>query len=155
MSMTFDPQIFMQTTVNEALSTAYINVPEGEYSACVGEIGESNLREIQTKDGPRVVLDVPWLINDERVAEITHKKESRVRQSVFLDVIQDTNGKIIGLDMSKGANVQLGKLREVLGQNQPGKPWAFGMLTGNMAIVEVTHTIDGEKVYANVTSVRK
>jgi hypothetical protein len=137
------------------LSTTYVNVPEGEYTAVIGELSENSFREIQTKDGPRVVLDIPWMIDDPKVQEVTHRKENKVRQSLFLDVTLDSNGKIVGLDLGKGANVQLGRLREELGQNQDGRPWGFNMLQGCAAMVEVTHSIDGEKVYANVTAVRR
>lgn len=152
--MSFDPAAFLQNTIGDSLSTSYVVVPEGEYNATIGEVDDACFRQIETRDGPRVVLDVPWIIDDAAVAEITHRKENRVRQGIFLDVILDTQGRIVGLDLAKGANVPLGRLRQALGQNKPGAPWSFGMLSGGSAVVEVTHSVDGDRIYANVTSVR-
>lgn len=63
--------------------------------------------------------------------------EPSVRQTLWLDTTESG-----GLDFGKGKNVGLGRLREALGQNAPGKPWAPGMLVGGVAKVKVSHSID-------------
>ena len=56
--------------------------------------------------------------------------------------------------MGKGKNVALGRLREALGQNTPGKPWSFGMLVGQVAKVAVKHRItDAGDTFAEVKRV--
>jgi hypothetical protein len=57
--------------------------------------------------------------------------------------------------MSKGKNVSLGKLREAVGQNKPGKPWSPAHLNGAQLDVLVTHRADKDTgdIYAEVKRV--
>ena len=54
--------------------------------------------------------------------------------------------------MGKNKNVQLGKLREALGQNGPGA-WSFGMLEGASGIVRIEHREWNDSVFADVKGV--
>lgn len=144
----FNPDLFMQTETNDSNSTRLVPVPEGEYPGVIKSI---NPRVVGQNGSP--VLDVVYGIDDEGVKKVTGMNEPTVRQSIWLDVTESG-----GLDMSEGKNVQLGRLREALGQNQRGKPWAPTMLVGQVAKVKVTHTTDKndpEIVYANVGAVTK
>lgn len=136
----FDPDSFLSTPVEGSLDTTFTPVPEGEYTASVSKF---NFRT--PKDS--VILEVFWEVDDETVRQETGMDNPTVRQSIFLDVTPDG-----GLDMGKGKNVQLGRLREAVGQNGP-EPWTPGMLEGAVARVKVTHTINNGNVYANVSSV--
>ena len=60
-----------------------------------------------------------------------------------------------GLDMGKGRNVGLGRLREALNLNQPGQSFSFSMIPGRLAKVSVSHRIDGENIYAEVKAVAR
>lgn len=148
----FDPNTFLADTVTGANDTKYIPVPQGEYPAIIKSVAA---RQMPSKADPGkqvTVVDVVYDIDDQTVREVTGLDNPTVRQSVFLDLTPQ--GK---LDMSKGKNIGLGKLREALGLNDPNKPFAFQDLTGRAAIVAVEHTPgknEGE-VYANVSKVGK
>lgn len=141
---TFNPTLFAETQYTEALDTTVIPVPEGDWTAVIGKY------EIRTpKD--KVVLDVTWEIDSQEVQTVTGRDKNTVRQSIFLDITPHGT-----LDMSKGKNVQLGRLREALGQNQAGKPWSFGMLVGQVATVGVSHRTDDEgNIFSDVKRVAK
>ena len=59
------------------------------------------------------------------------------------------------MDMGKGRNVGLGRLREALNLNQPGQVFSFSMIPGRLAKVAVSHRIDGENIYAEVKSLAR
>ncbi len=141
----FDPNAFLNTEVSEANATAYVPVPEGEFNASIKLIKPRVLT-----DG-RAVLDLTWIVDDEEVKQETGMAEPSVRQTLWLDITESG-----GLDFGKGKNVGLGRLRDAIGQNQSGKPWAPGMLVGQVAKVKVTHSIDkrdGETIQAGVSAV--
>ena len=128
--MTFNPDLFVAAQTDEASSTQYTPIPEGEYSARVDKVAAR-----EPKPG-MAMLDVTWILNDEGVRELTGLEEPRVRQSVFLDI--DEAGQ---LEMGKGKNVSLGRLRQALNQNTPGVAWAPNNLIGAAAVILVTQRI--------------
>ena len=141
----FDPNTFMSAETSQANATKYVPTPEGEFTASIKEIKPRVI-----SDG-RAVLDVNWIVDDEQARVETGMAEPMVRQTLWLDITESG-----GLDFGKGKNVGLGRVREALGQNQSGKPWAPGMLIGGVAKIKVTHSIDkrdNETVQANVASV--
>lgn len=145
----FDPDTFLNTEIAGAIDTTIIPVPEGEYPAQVANA--PRFRTIDTKDGERHVMDVSWLVDDENVKKVTGLERPMCRQTVFLDITEEG-----GLDISKGKNRQLGLLREAVGQNSAGRPWAPAMLEGQTAHVRIEHSPnpnDPESPYANVTRV--
>lgn len=142
---TFDPNTFLNTETNDSNATSYTPVSEGEYPASLKKIAPRVLT-----DG-RAVLDITWVVDDEAARQETGMAEPSVRQTIWLDTTESG-----GLDFGKGKNVGLGRLREALDQNTPGKPWAPGMLVGGVAKIKVTHSIDkrdGTTVQANVGAV--
>lgn len=142
---TFDPNTFLNTEISESNATQYIPVPEGEHQATIKSIKPRVLT-----DG-RAVLDVTWVVQDDESKDVTGMAEPTVRQTLWLDTTEAG-----GLDFGKGKNVGLGRLRDALGQNQNGKPWAPGMLIGGVAVVKVGHSIDkrdGETINADVKAV--
>lgn len=143
MSSVFDPDMFMNQQTTDANSTAYVPVPEGEYQAVIKDVKAGTA-------GDKPVLNLTWGVDDAEVREVTGLEEPTVRQTIWLDLTASG-----GLDMGKGKNVGLGKLREALGQNQPGQPWAPGMLNGQVAMINVKHRSGKEpgEVFADVKSV--
>ena len=141
----FDPDEFLNTSVEGTLDTRSVPVPEGEWLATI-----SGLSTRVVGQDSKPVLDVTWKIEDnEKVAKATGRDVSTVRQTIWLDITESG-----GLDMSKGKNIQLGRLREAVGQNTSG-PWSASMLEGHTAIVRVEHrTYEGE-IYSDVKGVRK
>jgi hypothetical protein len=128
---TFNPDDFMNSTTSESNSTQYTQVPEGEFQASIDSVTP------RTTGTGKALLSVKWKVDDEGVRLETGMAEPSVFQTVWLDVTESG-----GLDFGKGKNVQLGKLRDALGQNTPGKPWAPGMLVGGLAKIKVKHSID-------------
>lgn len=130
MSSTFsiNTELLNNTEFTGQLDTAIIPVDEGEYTlVCekyIIKAGESNNNG---EKKPYVNLEVHWIVDDEEQRQKTQREKIIVRQSVFLDLTPTG-----GLDMGKGKNVQLGRLREALGQNSPTKSWRFGDIVGGM-----------------------
>jgi hypothetical protein len=140
----FDPDKFMDQTTSEVGSTKYELIPTGEYPALVDDI---KFRSVTTKNGESVAVDIQWILNAPEVAAKMGREKLSVKQGFFIDT--DANG---GFDMSKGKNVRLNQVREAVGQND-GKPWKPSMLKGQMALVKVVPTKDGN--YNEVTQVGK
>lgn len=141
----FNPDVFLNTETDSASATSYTPCPEGEMNASIKAIKPRVLT-----DG-RAVLDVTWTVDDENARQETGMAEPSVRQTIWLDTTESG-----GLDFGKGKNVGLGRLRDAVGQNQAGKPWAPGMLVGQVAKVKVTHSIDkrdGVTINADVKAV--
>jgi hypothetical protein len=147
----------MNQQTSGAMDTQYIPVPAGDYSALIDDV-----KPRKAKDS--TILDISWLVGADQVVasgpdegktvqQVTGLPKNTVRQSIFLDLTAEGF-----LDVSKGKNVQLGALREALGQNDPQRPWGPGMLKGQMATVAVSHRMaeDGSgKIYTDVKNVRK
>jgi hypothetical protein len=144
----FDTDTLLETTFSDALDTTQTPCPEGEYTAVLDDFKP---RAFKTRDGDEgAVLDVFWLPQLDAATEASLGRKPRVKQSIFLDL--SASG---GLDMGKGRNIGLGRLREAVGQNQPGKPWNFGMLKGSMANVIVSHRIHEGNIYDEVKAVKQ
>jgi len=147
---TFDPENFINTGMKGSLDTQPIPVPEGEWTAQVDSV---NANVANTQEGEKLVLNLTWNILDPEVSQETKRDRNLVRQSIFLDVKEDGS-----LDMGTGKNVQLGKVRDALGQNDPKKEWRPSDMQGQQAVVRVRQKPrkdDPEQVDANVVNVRK
>lgn len=141
MASVFNPETFLNTSMTEALSTARVPVPEGEYIAVIKEIKPRAAKE-------SAVLDIIWAIDDPEVAAVTGFESPQARQSIFLDLTEQGN-----LDLGKGKNVPLGKLREAVGQNQKGQSWMPGMLVGQVAKIKIAHRVYEGETQADVKGV--
>lgn len=138
--MTIDIDALANVSINEPMATQIATCPEGEYTAIVGSLPENGIkgwmREVDTKNGPRVILQVPMSILDDKVKADLGRDTVFVRMDLWLDT---ANG---GLETGDGKNVDLGRLREALGQNT--KPnWSFADLPGAGPVkVLVAHRAD-------------
>lgn len=144
----FDPNAFLDMQVTESNDTKVTPVPVGEYTAVIGEV---KVRPWQSKKDPSksgMSLDVTCEIDDPSVKEFLGRDKVSIRYSPMLD-INDAGM----LDMGKGKNVGLGRLREATDLNVPGQPFSFNMLPGRVIKVSVTHRIEGEDVFAEVKSI--
>lgn len=141
---TFNPDSFLNTSTSDANATSFNPVPEGEYNAAVKEI------KPRSTDSGKAILDVVWSIDDAAAAAATGIANPTVRQSIFLDITESG-----GLDIGAGKNVQLGKVREALNQNQKGKVWRPGDLVGGVARITVKHRMVNDDTYADVKGVAK
>lgn len=146
----FSPEQFLDMQVTESNDTKTIPVPVGEYTAVIEEV---KVRQWQSKKDPSqsgMTLDVKWSIDDAAVKELLGRDKVTVTQGIMLDLTDSG-----GLDMGKGRNIGLGRLREALGLNAPGQPFSFMMLSGRVGKVSVSHRIDGENIFSEVKGVAK
>jgi hypothetical protein len=146
---TFDPNLFLDQTTTDSNSTVSVPVPAGEWEAVID--GDPEIRQWQGKKDPSksgLALDITWSIQDPSVLAEVERDKATVRQSLMLD-LNDSGG----LDTGKGKNVGLGRLREAVGLNVPGKPFSFRMLAGQIAKVKVEHRVEGDQIFADVKGV--
>jgi len=148
----FNPDTFLEQTVTGSMDTKYPVIPAGEYPAISKSIAARKMPNVKKPEqGSFTVVDIVWLIDDAGVKEATKLDEPTCRQSIFLDL--DAEGK---LDLSATKNVQLGRLREALGLNNPEVVFSFSQLVGQPALVKIEHSpnpTDSENPYSNVTKV--
>jgi hypothetical protein len=146
----FDPNQFLDQQFTESNDTVAIPVPVGEFLAVCSEI---KVRPWQKKDDPSVgglALDLVWDIDDQNVKQILGRDKVTVKQGIMLDLTESGS-----IDMGKGKNIGLGRLREATGKNTPGQAFAFSMLVGTMAKVKVEHRVSGAQIFAEVKAVLK
>ena len=146
----FDADTLLSSDIEGATSTEYVPIPEGEYTGIINKI---DAKEVTSKKDGQVYhfFEVTYIIDDEKVREVTGMDEPRARQSMILDFTDAGT-----LDLGKGKNVPLGRLREACNQNDPSKAWSFRMLEGQAVKVNVKHRSadDGTgAVYAEVKNV--
>lgn len=134
MSTSFDPNAFMQTTVDQPLETERTLVPEGEYRLFVGDFDSSIFEtfEFTYQRGPNAgqpgqmhKATFPIIVDDDAVRTLFGQQEVRVYYECTLDLDPQTGQ----LSFGPNKNIDLGKLRHAAGQNNPG-PWSMGQLRG-------------------------
>lgn len=149
----FDPEVFLNATVEGEMSTKYSPIPIDEKDTYgPAFVDRVDLRGGESEKGPWVVLDVLWNIQDEELKKTLNRDKVTCRQSIFLDL--SPSGAIAS---GTNQNVKLGKLREAVGQNGP-EPWAPSMLVGaGPCEVRISHRPDkndSDLVYDEVSAVR-
>lgn len=140
----FDPDTFMQQTIDTPLETEYVLVPVGEYVATIDDFTSEAVEQIQFdyKKGARAgtpgvmtKLSLPFVLQDEAVKAELGRDKVTISKQIILDM-DDTGG----LDFGKNKNVELGRIRAATGQNDPGTPWSIGKLRGaGPVMVKVVH----------------
>lgn len=142
---------FMQQTSEEALDTIVIPCPPGEWNA---QISKLEAKEFEYKSGDRIGekglrLALSWSIMDDEPKQHCGRDIVTVNQSILLDLTPEG-----GLDMGKGKNIQLGRLREAVGQNVAGQPWGPVMLDGQVAKLVIEAGVYNDNPTAEVRGVR-
>lgn len=150
--MSFDPTTFLNQTFEGSNDTKLVPVPAGEYLAIADKV---DVKTWQSRDGSSsgLKLEIVWDIQDDNVKEMLGREKITSRQQQMLD-LTDTGA----LDMGKGKNVGLGRIREALNLNDPTQGFAFGMIQGQMAKVVVSHRPDNndpEVMYDEIKRVAK
>ena len=153
----FNPDDLMHTSMDKKSSTAIIPVPLGDWE---GTLGKPTFRQAVIKKGERtgevmtfMDIMISFEDNPEVVAECKRPKPS-IRHSVILTLTED--GK--GISEEEGENVDLGRLREACGLNEPGDDFSPAMLEGQRVVVATKHVpddTDPETIYANVIALRR
>lgn len=146
----FSPEQFLELQVNDANSTKSTPCPIGEYMAVVEDVKARQWTKKDDQSQSGMALDIIWAVDDAAVKAELDREKVLVKQGVMLDLT--ANG---GIDTGKGKNVTLGRLREAIGLNEPGRPFSFSMIKGRVAKIKVKHRIDGDNIYAEVEAVAK
>lgn len=129
----FDPETFLNQTIDQPLETEFLTVPDGEYTATIDDFTSEAIEQIhfEYKNGPRAgtpgtmtKFSIPFVIQDDAVKAELGRDKIVVYKQVILDVGDDG-----GLDWGKNKNIDLGRIRAAVGQNDPG-PWSPGNLRG-------------------------
>ena len=145
----FDPNTFLEQVVAEVGSTEAVPIPAGEYLAF---IDKKEVTSWQKKDDPSVSglkLKITWALEDAAVKELLNRSKVIVSQDIMLDLTDSGS-----LDMGKGRNVELNRLRAAVDLNVSG--FTFHQLDGRMARVTVKQDQDKndpQKFYARVKAV--
>lgn len=132
----FDPEIFLQGTIEDEFETEFTPVEPGDYQAAIVKVGSNSGNGT---NGPWAVFNVTWGLN----IPGSDDDGRQVRQSIFLDLTDDGR-----LATGKNKNVQLGKLLDALGLK--GQPWSPQQLEGRPATVNVENRV-GEGKYEGQT----
>lgn len=146
----FDVNSFMSQEVSGSNDTKTVPCPVGDYNAQISKIG---VRQWTSKKDPSIsgmTLDVTWSIESPEVKALLDRDNVTVRQGIMLDLTDSG-----GLDMGKGKNVGLGRLREAVNLNDPTRAFAFSQLEGQFALVNVSHRTEGEDIYPEVNKVAR
>jgi hypothetical protein len=139
--MQFDAQNFMNAVYTEVNDTKIIPCPAGEFHAQIEKIEpKSGIIGKGERTGETwASIQVTYVIEDQAVKQLVGRDTVKVIDGVMLDLTQSG-----GLDMGKGKNISLGRLREATGLNSPGKPFSPMMLVGQRVKVSVRH-VPGHK----------
>jgi hypothetical protein len=156
----FDADAFMSQTVDAPMSTQLQGVPEGEYTAMIGDFDSTAFRQVTVTNKQtnlsqdRPVLEIPFIIQDDALKAKLGREQITHRETFWLDIGAD--GK---LDTGPDKNTRLGQLRAALGQNASGTSWSPTMLR-NMGPVRIvikttSDKRDPDKKYTNITKYAK
>lgn len=161
--MTFDINAFMQQPVTAVLDTSMPLYPTGTYTLQVEGTDDS----VKFRTGKSKATNEDWVSLDLKcrivssdemnIADIAKERGASpdklfITHSVMLAV--NASGALL---VGSGKNVDLGALREAVGQNTD-KPWAFGMLKGQVFKAKVgtrADKEDPEKLYQRISMVTK
>ncbi len=146
----FSPDQFLDMPIEGSNDTKIVPVPVGEYTAVAEDV---KVRQWQAKDDPSksgLALDIVWSIDDAGLRELFGREKITCKQGIMLDLTDSGS-----IDMGKGRNIGLGRLREALSLNEPGQPFSFTMILGRLAKVSIKHRVHEEDVFAEVKSIAK
>lgn len=140
----FDPDTFMQQTIDQPLETDFRLCPPGEFQAMIDDFTSEAFEQIQFtykkgdkagQDGVMTKFNLPFTINDEKAKQELGRDKVVVTKQMILDVVPGTNQ----LDWGPNKNIELGRVRAATGQNNPGA-WAVSNLRGaGPVMVKVEH----------------
>jgi len=130
----FNPENFVNQETDSELSTRMEPIPEGEYNSYIESVEAATVGQDEYP-----VLRIRHRIDDMdgSIEAATGRQNPSIEQMIFLDLTEQG-----GLDNSKGKNVQLGRLRDALGQNKAGQPWSPKMMEGQPLVIRVGHQPD-------------
>ena len=150
----FNPEDFKKSVTTQEGSTKVTPCPTGEW---IAKIDKVTFRQNPGKKDPSQTYtfgDISYEVDNDEVRRICDREKVTVRQSFSVDLSEDGSS----LDMGKGKNVALNRVRDAVGQNQAGQAWSPEMLEGKILRVKVKHRPDDNDpsiLYGEVASVGK
>lgn len=129
----FDPNLFMNQTIDQPLETERTLCPPGDYQFVIDDFTAEALESIdfEYRKGPRAgqpgvmyKFSCPCVVQDEAVKTQLGVEKLVVYKQMNLDI---DGGN---LEWGKNKNIELGQLRNAVGQNVNGQPWAISNLRG-------------------------
>lgn len=152
--MAFDVNALLAATTTNAGSTEFMTLPTDEEFVANLRIDSDPEKAFKqgVKDGrPWLMLNVQVELSGARIAELLAGRDKRTIQwGIPIDLTPSG-----GLDMGKGMNVTLNKLREETGQRREGQPWGFKDLNGQTIRVKIKHRKVDDKVFEDIGSFSK
>lgn len=150
----FDVNAFLNESIDAELDTKIVPIPEGEH---MGQIGTGE-KDIDISGGVSEKNNKPWMradirirLTDPNLATQLQREEVWARYSVMIDL--NEQGKF---DTRPQRNVNVGKLRDAVGQNRAGTPWNWMLLKGQPIKVKIKHRkADDGNIYSDVVAVTK
>jgi len=153
----FDPNVFLdaqQTEVNEKrppLPTENPEAEDGLYLAVIGEIktDAGTIGKGERVGQPWISMVIPSRIQvPSSVQGLGLPPELTISDRAFLDLTPQG-----GIDNGKGKNRQQRVYREATGNNVPGTPFAWRMLTGATVKVKIAHELYNEAIVEKVAQI--
>lgn len=142
--MDFDPDLFMQQTVDQPMETDFRLPPAGEFQATIDDFTSEAFEQISFtykkgdrsgQPGTMTKFNCPFVIQDENAKKEMGRDRVVVTKQMILDLVPDTTQ----LDWGPNKNIELGRIRAAAGQNNPG-PWQVSQLRGaGPMMVKVEH----------------
>lgn len=143
----FDPETFMQQTIDAPLETEYALVPEGEYRATIDDFTSEAFEQIDFtykkgqragQPGTMTKFSCPFVIQDDAVKAEMGRDKVVVTKQINLDF--DETG---GIAKGKNRNIELGRVMSACGLNAQGS--SVSQLRGaGPVMVKVVHR-EGER----------
>lgn len=131
--MAFNADKFLNTSIQAAGSTIIQVCPEGEFKAFIDD-GE---KAIVFRDGDASRQLSPQCIvlfaitGDQEPNKFLKRDKVLVPLTCWLDLTEDGES----LDLSEGKNVNLGRLRAAIDQNDPSMQWNPNMMKGRGPVI--------------------
>lgn len=154
--MSFDPTQFMNAAV-DPMATQMEVIPEGEYPFMLDSdpkmLLPKNIKGTSQKTGEPYdfwQIELNAICIDEAVKAKLGRKTVSTRMRLNIDIDAQTGS----LQTGPNKNVSLGRLRDALGQNQPG--WTPSKLLGAGPFIgKVEHTRVKDATYADISRVSR
>lgn len=141
--MPFNINKILESTTTAPLDTLIEPPAAQDYDAVFDQITEKNFRTLPGQNGEpdRLIVSLPLELRGpeaEAEEERLGRKPLTVRKDVWLDMTPEGD-----LDFGPNKNVDLGRVREAVGQNQEGVSWNLTRLNGAGPVrITLTHRLD-------------
>lgn len=150
----FNPDLFMQSTIEQTLDTKRELVPENDYAGTITKLeasgGTISKGDRTGEPWGAIKIFVTMTLPSDVAARVGREKKT-VSTMIFLDLDPQTGGLAIG----KGKNVDLGKWMEAAGINQLSNKNP-AMLEGRDVKVRIKHReSENGNLFEDIVGVRK